>query len=130
MSYYSRRTSSRLLFSLLIALALLGFSTSFLPVATTSILRVVSSNNELRVKQNLHTTRTLFLSNDKESEANAEVKVGSKEYYAGFIKRDLSEEEERVTGDKVLIPTLKFGGIMAVLIGLFLGGFMASNGLL
>jgi len=126
---YSGRTSGRLLFSLFIALALLRFSTSFLPVATTSILRV-PSNNELRVNQNLSISRTLFLSKGEESEESEEVKVGTKDYYAGFISRDLKEEEERIAGDKVLIPTLKFAGGFTVLIGLLLGGFMASNGLL
>ena len=129
MLYYSGRTSGRLLFSLFIALALLRFSTSFLPVATTSILRV-PSNNELRVNQNLSISRTLFLSKGEESEESEEVKVGTKDYYAGFISRDLKEEEERIAGDKVLIPTLKFAGGFTVLIGLLLGGFMASNGLL
>lgn len=75
-------------------------------------------------------SRTLFLSKGEESEESEEVKVGTKDYYAGFISRDLKEEEERIAGDKVLIPTLKFAGGFTVLIGLLLGGFMASNGLL
>lgn len=60
-----------------------------------------------------------------------EVQVGSKEYYSGFVSRKIDEEpEERITGDAVLVPTMKFvGGFAAVLIALFFG-FLASNGLL
>eukprot|EP00984_Skeletonema_dohrnii_P020392 scaffold9914_cov80-Skeletonema_dohrnii-CCMP3373.AAC.3 len=37
--------------------------------------------------------------------------VGSKEYYQGFLNRSPSEEPiERVTGDAVFGPTLKFAG--------------------
>jgi len=59
------------------------------------------------------------------------VAVGSKEYYAGFTERSLSEEPaERVTGDAILGPTFKFvGGAMVVIVALLVG-FMASNGLL
>lgn len=59
-----------------------------------------------------------------------EVRLGTKEYYAGFVSRDLDEAEERVSGDKVLIPTLKFVGGFTVLIGLLLVGFLASNGII
>ncbi len=70
--------------------------------------------------------------NAEKKEDNApdeEVKVGSKDYYAGFLSRDLNETEDRVAGDKVLIPTLKFVGGFSVLIVFLLFGFMASNGL-
>ena len=57
--------------------------------------------------------------------------VGSKEYYQGFLNRSPSEEPiERVTGDAVLGPTLKFaGGVSLLLVGLVLV-FLGSNGLL
>ena len=59
------------------------------------------------------------------------VPVGSKEYYAGFISRDMSTEpEERVTGDALLFPILKFVGGSFVIIGALLVAFLASNGLL
>jgi len=57
--------------------------------------------------------------------------IGSKEYYQGFITRSPDEEPiERVTGDAVLGPTLKFaGGVSLILVGLVLV-FLVSNGLL
>jgi hypothetical protein len=59
------------------------------------------------------------------------VPVGSEDYYKGFLSRSLDEEPvERVTGDAILGPTLKFvGGFAAALVALTVG-FMASNGLL
>ena len=59
------------------------------------------------------------------------VKVGTQEYYSGFISRDINEEpKERITGDAVLIPTLKFvGGFAAIIVVLFVG-FLLSNDLL
>jgi hypothetical protein len=59
-----------------------------------------------------------------------EVRLGTKEYYAGFISRDLDEAEERISGDKVLIPTLKFVGGFTIVIGLLLVGFFVSNGII
>ena len=57
--------------------------------------------------------------------------VGSKEYYQGFFTRSPDEEPvERVTGDAVLGPTLKFaGGVSLILVGLVFV-FLVSNGLL
>ena len=67
----------------------------------------------------------------QKEEQTEEVKVGSKEYYDGFISSGLNDEpRERVTGDAVLGPTFKFVGGFAVLIVALLLGFMASNGLL
>jgi hypothetical protein len=61
---------------------------------------------------------------------NEDVRLGTKEYYSGFLSRDLKEADERITGDKVLIPTLKFVGGFTVVIGLLLVGFLASNGII
>ena len=57
--------------------------------------------------------------------------VGSSEYYQGFLTRSVNEEPtERVTGDAILGPTLKFaGGIGAILVALTVA-FLASNGLI
>ncbi len=57
--------------------------------------------------------------------------VGSKEYYQGFLTRSPDQESvERVTGDAVLGPTLKFaGGVSLILVGLVFV-FLVSNGLL
>ena len=41
--------------------------------------------------------------------------VGSSEYYQGFISRSINEEPtERVTGDAILGPTLKFAGTISL----------------
>lgn len=59
------------------------------------------------------------------------VKVGSSEYYQGFISRKVDEEpEERITGDAVLGPTLKLAGQVTVVLVLLTVGFLASNGLI
>lgn len=75
-------------------------------------------------------SQSFYLFQQQGDEGEAEVKVGSKEYYAGFLSRDLDEAGERVAGDKVLLPTLKFAAGSAVVIGIFLYGFMSSNGLI
>jgi len=57
--------------------------------------------------------------------------VGSKEYYEGFISRGLNEEPvERVSGDALLGPILKFAASASIGIAFFLVLFLASNGLL
>jgi len=59
------------------------------------------------------------------------VKVGSSEYYKGFVSRKVDEEpEERITGDAVLGPTLKLAGQVAVILVLLTIGFLASNGII
>lgn len=67
---------------------------------------------------------------DDDDEAG-NTRVGSSEYYKGFVSRSVDEEPaERVTGDAILGPTLKFaGGIGAVLVVLTLV-FLASNGII
>ena len=65
------------------------------------------------------------------SEEEEQVKLGSKEYYSGFLQRGMNEEPiERVSGDALLGPILKFSAGSFVVIVVFLLGFMASNGLL
>ena len=57
--------------------------------------------------------------------------VGSTEYYQGFITRSMNEEPtERVTGDAILGPTLKFAGGISLLLILFTGIFLVSNGII
>ena len=79
-----------------------------------------------------HITRITSLNNSNNLDNEDELTtVGSKEYYQGFLNRSPSEEPiERVTGDAVLGPTLKFaGGVSLILVGLLLV-FLGSNGLL
>ena len=60
-----------------------------------------------------------------------DVKVGSSEYYSGFVTRKIDEEpEERITGDAVLGPTLKLAGQVTVVLAVLTIGFLASNGLI
>ncbi len=92
---------------------------------------VVEKDEFLRWSTSKILNYSLQKSSLKMSKGNDDdVKVGTKEYYAGFVSRDLQEAEERVAGDKVLIPTLKFVGGFTVLIGLLLVGFLASNGII
>ena len=57
--------------------------------------------------------------------------VGSTEYYQGFITRSMNEEPtERVTGDSILGPTLKFAGGISLLLILFTVIFLVSNGII
>lgn len=68
--------------------------------------------------------------NKKDEDENL-TSIGSSEYYKGFITRSAKDEPiERVTGDAILGPTLKFAGggsfILVALVVVFLG----SNGLL
>jgi len=65
------------------------------------------------------------------AESNKKVAIGSQEYYSGFWARDWNDDPpERVTGDAVLVPTLKLVGGFSLILGMFLVAFLASNGLL
>lgn len=59
------------------------------------------------------------------------VKVGSSEYYKGFVSRSLTEEpEERVSGDAIITPILKGAGITTLVLGAFFFLFLKSNNLI
>jgi hypothetical protein len=59
------------------------------------------------------------------------VKVGSSEYYQGFVSRGLNEEpEERVSGDAIITPILKGAAITTVALGAFFLLFLKSNNLI
>lgn len=76
-------------------------------------------------------TPTAITSKMDAEEETSTVEVGSKEYYSGFVSRGLVEpDEDRVTGDAILGPTVKFVGVFSVLIGTLFLFFMVSNGLL
>eukprot|EP00979_Chaetoceros_neogracilis_P003644 scaffold647_cov221-Chaetoceros_neogracile.AAC.1 len=86
----------------LVTVLVFGLCTSFLHPANTRNHKAQLHN---RVPHCLPDCGPLF---SKIDEKEDEVKVGSTEYYAGFLSRDLTERQERVDGDKVLIPTIKF----------------------
>mmetsp|Transcript_43583 Transcript_43583/g.52257 ORF Transcript_43583/g.52257 Transcript_43583/m.52257 type:complete len:170 (-) Transcript_43583:425-934(-) len=69
--------------------------------------------------------------NQSQNEEKSVVQVGSKEYYSGFVNRGFNEEPvERVSGDALLFPILKFAGLCALFIGAALIAFLSSNNLL
>ena len=57
-------------------------------------------------------------------------KVGSSEYYQGFWSRSVIENQERVTGDAVLGPTLKLAGGISLILVALIGAFLLSNGII
>mmetsp|Transcript_34259 Transcript_34259/g.65258 ORF Transcript_34259/g.65258 Transcript_34259/m.65258 type:complete len:147 (-) Transcript_34259:22-462(-) len=62
--------------------------------------------------------------------ADVTTEVGSSEYYRGFLTRSVDEEPiERVTGDAVLGPTLKFAGGISLLLVVLTAAFLVSNGI-
>ena len=63
--------------------------------------------------------------------SNTTTVVGSTKYYEGFFTRSINEEPiERVTGTAILGPTLRFVGIMTIIIAGLTGVFLASNGII
>lgn len=117
--------------SVILIVALLHSHTisSFTP--TTYSLRKTLTNRQCRVSVRNLLSTTLY---EKDGNNDEKVRLGTKEYYAGFVTRDVGTDEmtdsKRVTGDAVLGPTLKFvGGISVVIVGLLLA-FLGSNGLL
>ena len=58
-------------------------------------------------------------------------KLGSSEYYQGFLLRSMNEEpRERVTGDSILGPTLKFAGGVTLILVILTAVFLSSNGII
>ena len=109
-----------------------SFTSSPLPHAASQHLSPLFSNNN---NNNLDTDETVTTSstvaNIKVDEDENLTSIGSSEYYKGFITRSAKEEPiERVTGDAILGPTLKFaGGVSFILVALVVV-FLGSNGLL
>jgi len=79
--------------------------------------------------------RSFSLLNEKsvseDERQDSKVPIGSNEYISGMLSRELNEDPpERVSGDKLLGPTMKLaGGFSIVLVGCFLA-FLISNGLI
>jgi hypothetical protein len=109
---------------------LLSSALSFSPkqAPTTKFIRLGGQPAKYSKKPPITWQSCLNASNNR---GDKDVQVGSKEYYAGFLSRNINEESEgRVTGDKILIPTFKFVGGFAMLLGILFVGFLMSNGLL
>jgi hypothetical protein len=78
-------------------------------------------------------TRVYAMNEDGDDNADDKdkVRVGSSEYYEGFVTRSMDEEdEERVTGDAIIGPILKGAGITSLVLGAFFLLFLKSNNLL
>ena len=87
-----------------------------------------SSNNDDDI--NTPPTTKEEISSSDNNKATTTV-VGSTEYYQGFVTRSMNEEPtERVTGDAILGPTLKFAGGISLILILFMGIFLVSNGII
>jgi hypothetical protein len=75
-------------------------------------------------------TRVAAKSEGEDSDEE-KVKVGSSEYYQGFVSRGLNEEpEERVSGDAIITPILKGAAITTVALGVLFLLFLKSNNLI
>lgn len=79
------------------------------------------------------TTATILWGSSKNQEADEDevvVELGSTEYMQGMLRRPVdAETDERVSGDKVLGPTLRLaGGVSGVLVVVVLA-FLVSNGI-
>lgn len=111
-----------------------SFTSPPLPHASSQHLSPLFSNNNnnhhLDTDATVTTSSTAANKNVDEDEENL-TSIGSTEYYKGFITRSAKEEPiERVTGDAILGPTLKFaGGVSFILVALVVV-FLGSNGLL
>ena len=93
--------------------------------------RILPSRHNIISTEPLSSSFRLNAAKEGPGDDEKKVKVGSEEYYEGFLSRSMSEEPaERVTGDALLGPTFKFvGGGVVIIAALFLG-FMVSNGLI
>lgn len=94
-------------------------------------------SNPAIIKSHYRTTNLLFSNKSNSNNIDLDdaqenvVKVGSKEYYSGFLSRDLQGESgERVSGDALLGPTMKFIAGSTVILTFFFVGFLVANGLL
>jgi hypothetical protein len=89
---------------------------------------MLERNQEKLIKEHGHSHKLAAKPND---DSKDKVKENSKEYYEGMLSSSLtSEDPDRVTGDAILKPTVKFVGSVSVLIAALLLVFLISNGLL
>jgi len=97
-----------------------------------SILYAIDNDIDIISNTNIQTNNSNSLADELSTSTDDDTitKVGSSEYYQGFWSRSVIENQERVTGDAVLGPTLKLaGGISLILVGL-IGVFLVSNGII
>ncbi|KAL3805566.1 hypothetical protein HJC23_005810 [Cyclotella cryptica] len=106
--------------------------------AFTSTFASLHHKSFIKPKEHCIKNNILFQSQNQPSDeksnsniAQDKVAVGSSEYYQGFISRSVNDEPvERITGDAILGPTLKFVGGVSVVLVLLTLAFLASNGII
>jgi hypothetical protein len=95
---------------------------------------VIAATTDLQTTSNVMAPSTptiTAVSNTNTTTTTTTTVVGSTKYYEGFFTRSINEEPiERVTGNAILGPTLKFVGIMTIIIAGLTGAFLASNGII
>eukprot|EP00977_Amphora_coffeiformis_P016651 scaffold5215_cov181-Amphora_coffeaeformis.AAC.5 len=127
----SRLPFNRLgLLLLLLVLFCCGTLHAFRPSPTPNNPLGRASSLKFEVGQIFSSRKTFLQAASKQDEKDM-VEIGSKEYIQGMMSRSVEEEPiERVTGDKVLGPTLRLaGGVTGVLVALVLA-FLFSNGII
>ena len=111
-----------------------SFTSPPLPHASLQHLSPLFSNNNNNNLDTIDATMTTSstVANKKVDEDDKNLtSIGSTEYYKGFITRSAKEEPiERVTGDAILGPTLKFAGGVSFILVALVAVFLGSNGLL
>lgn len=118
-------------------------SRSCLRVPVVTMAPLPSPLHSLQSQRDAFGAIPLFLSKDgpedalekkvegKNESSSSGVKLGSAEYYEGFVSRDVTDDDpSRVTGDAVLGPTLKLAGGAAAFLAACFFVFLVSNGLI
>ena len=113
-------------FKAMLSFVLVTFATSFSHKRIHH--RQHRSSVTIRYKSSNKFENDIIVANDKSEEV---VPVGSQDYYSGFFTRDLrGENDDRVTGDALLGPTMKFVGYSVAVLVFFFVGFLISNDLI
>ena len=115
---------------------------SFSVPSVAATARYLSNNHCNQVQKKIprhyldfhHYSTQLYAADDDGNAGDNDDKtttVGSSEYYQGFISRSINEEPtERVTGDAILGPSLKFAFVISLGLVALVGVFLVSNGII
>jgi len=95
-----------------------------------SILYAIDNDIDTISNTNIQTTNNSPTNELSTTDDSTITKVGSSEYYQGFWSRSVIENQERVTGDAVLGPTLKLAGGISLILVALIGVFFVSNGII
>ncbi len=86
-------------------------------------VKLVRLHNELSLRRTSHSSSLL---RESEDDSEDKVKVGSKEYYKGFLESSLDEDTDP-RGDG-LKQALALAGNATILLALLTAAFLKSNG--